>query len=143
LVVNIALPRGILLRGKIVEAGTGVPVKDAQLASYSVGVEYPMFPKAAFVGSKAVTDAAGRFEVAVTAGRGGLSIWRTKEHDLRSVAWSSVKDGVPTPVPSHPESSFKVVKRPGTDAREILIEVRQLPPAKGSGDRVLHSRNRF
>lgn len=134
-VTNIALPRGIMLRGKVVEAETGIPVKSAGLMYYSDASECPMFPKVAFGESKAVTDAAGIFEVEIADGRGSLSIWRSKEHDFRSVAWSKIENGVPVPVSPQGESGFKVVRRSGSDAREMLIEVRRLPPAKKNGAR--------
>lgn len=137
LVTNIALPRGILLRGKVVEAGTGVAVKNAYLAPDCDLTERPMSPKTVFVDREATTDATGQFEILVGPGRGGFSIARNNEHESRSVAWSKIENGVPTPFPALPERGFKIVGQPGSDSQHIIVEVRRLPPAKRNGDRAL------
>jgi beta-lactamase regulating signal transducer with metallopeptidase domain len=75
-VLDLTLPRGVLVRGKVTEAGSDRPVAGGSVYFIPRQVDNPNLPKGATFGSAfpVPTDAAGTFQIAVTPGPGHLLI---------------------------------------------------------------------
>ena len=104
--IDLRLKRGLLVRGRVTDKVTGMPVKEASVASFAMRDnphvnEYPGFREgyATTVGS----DEDGRFAIAVLPGRGMLAV-RAGSQYLSGVGAAAIREQGSKSLPVYPAS---------------------------------------
>jgi RNA polymerase sigma factor (sigma-70 family) len=121
--VDLALPRGVLIRGKVTEEGTGQPVADA-LVFFS-----PSTPRAARTGAggPALTKPDGSFALAVGPHPGHLSVQAPGEdYQLQVISGARFYGGnLATGRRLYAHAFFPHDPRPGAETSEIRVALRR------------------
>ena len=129
--VDIQLPRVTLVKGRVIEKGTGNPVSDATITFETSGRSVP---KNAITGWLATqkTDADGKFTYAVSPGRGTLVV-RKKDSNyvLQTMESRMMTRGKPGGTRFYANAFHTMDVEKGTDSIEAEIEV--LPGKTVSG----------
>ena len=124
--VNLTLPRGVLVRGKVVEAGTEVPV---------VGAAVQYFPETAnnrnvsddiLTGRQGIelTGEEGRFEIAVLPGPGHLLVsGPSRRYVLRGIGDRELSQGKPGGERNYVHAVATLNPQAGQEALDIKLEL--------------------
>jgi protocatechuate 3,4-dioxygenase beta subunit len=127
--VKIEVPRGVLVRGKITEAGSGKPIAGA-------GVEYeirehnnPNYHEEvhwANMHHRIPTDKNGNFEMAVMPGPGYLLVKApTPEFIHQEITHGELERDVPGGQSSYPDGFVKIDPKPNSEPLETAIELQR------------------
>ena len=129
--VDIALPRAVLVIGRVVEAGTGKPVAKAKV-TYEKGTAAEV-PENAISGWQAAqeTDAEGRFAYAVPPGNGVLQVKHAKGAYVLQSMLSREMSGREGGQRRYAHAFHKI--EPTADADEITAEIKLQPGATVQG----------
>jgi hypothetical protein len=96
--VNMALPRGVLVRGKVVESGTDAPVVGASIQYLPEEVNNPNTADHILTGWQGIqlSNERGEFEIAVLPGPGRLLVHGPKgKYVLQEIASRKLREGKP------------------------------------------------
>jgi protocatechuate 3,4-dioxygenase beta subunit len=120
--VDLALPRGVAVRGKVTEEGTGKPVEDAHLW---------------FLGSKArssyaLTRGDGAFQLAVAPARGLLSVrGPSDDYILQEIGERMWAEGQPGGYRAYSHAWVFLDPKPGDNTLEVDVTLRRGETLKG------------
>jgi RNA polymerase sigma factor (sigma-70 family) len=132
--VDLKLPRGAVVRGKVVEAGTGKALVSATLAFVPQSEGNPERPRGILSGQehKYFSRADGTFEMVVPPGRGHLIVTGpSPEYTYRTVSEAELLAGKPGGPPHHFHAVVALDLRAKGDAKELKIELRRAVKIKG------------
>jgi hypothetical protein len=120
--VDLALPRGVLIRGKVTEEGTGRPVADATVRFQPHAPRFGRTEGAGF----AWTKADGSFAFGVGPHPGHLSIQASGEdYQLQVISNSQFYEGQGGGLRLYAHAFIACDPRPGADAVEINVALRR------------------
>jgi RNA polymerase sigma factor (sigma-70 family) len=128
------LPRGAVVRGKVVEAGTGKALVSATLAFVPQTENNPERPAGVLTGQdhKYFTRADGTFEMVVPPGAGHLVVTGpSPDYTYRSVSEGELRAGKPGGPPRHFHAVLPLDLRAKGDPKEVKIELRRSVTIKG------------
>jgi hypothetical protein len=128
--VDLALPRGVLVRGQIEEAGSGKPVASAMVEFHPNRSNNPfarddvLFERRIFTGPASGPD--GRFDIAVLPGKGHLLL-RADSTDFiyTEVASNQVAFGKPGGHRLYYHALVLLDLKPGADTQEVKVSFRR------------------
>jgi protocatechuate 3,4-dioxygenase beta subunit len=136
--VNLVLPRGVLLRGKIIEEGSGKPVAGALLGHWSQPRDNPYYQQVGNVGDensgelRVKSDAAGQFHITVAPGPGHLLV-KGPTPDYLHVAKPGA-DLDKTVGPNrwyYPDTVVFLSHKPGSEPPEMTVMLRRGVTVRG------------
>ena len=132
--VDMTLPRGVLVRGTVVEAGSGAPVAGAAVQYEPESTNNRNASDRILTGSQCreVTDDDGRFAIAVLPGSGRLLVNGPKgEYVLREIGDREVYAGKPGGTRYYVHAFAKLNPEAGHDAVEVKLELQPGATVKG------------
>jgi RNA polymerase sigma factor (sigma-70 family) len=114
--VKLALPRGVLIRGKVTEAGSGKPVAGAVVRD-TVGL---------WINRTATTGADGSFQIAVRPGRGHLLI-KGPGNDFvaREITTDELEGRKPRGHRMYPDAVVAFDLKPGAPPKDVTVQLRR------------------
>jgi hypothetical protein len=131
-VVDLALPRGVRVRGRVVEEGTGRPVAGARISYLSVPDKDP---RTGAVNGRAVTAEDGTFELGVVPAPGYLTVLGPGEdYVLREIGQRMARVGQPGGRRFYSHAFERLELGPDDDSRDVTIALR---PSKAVPVRVV------
>src|SRR5262249_44422290 len=131
-VVDLALPRGARVRGRVVEEGTGRPVAGARISYLSVPAEDP---RTGAVNGRAATAEDGTFELGVVPAPGYLTVLGPGEdYVLREIGQRMARVGQPGGRRFYSHAFERLELGPDDDSRDVTIALR---PSKAVTVRVV------
>ncbi len=120
--VHIALPRGVSIRGKVTEAGSGKPVAGAAVAYFERGQRRA----AGETGSISLDTAAdGSFHLGAEAVPGGLFITGPDDYVLESIGIRVVDEGQPGGRRVYAHAHALLDLKPDTGSQEVNLVLRR------------------
>ncbi len=150
LVTNLAVPRGVVLRGTVVEAGSGTPIQGVWVQPENTEKKTSKPSEITLAGRQDTTDEHGCFEIVVVPGAGRLTVTPTVgpaakhvQHARGEIAWSKIENGIPVMKHSDGDLPVKIVSQQGTEFKEIVIELRKseaMRDAAGSPNVILKAK---
>ena len=121
--LDLALPRGVTIRGKVVEEGSGHPVSGA-LVDFRSQIRPGDNSNDGF--SEAVTGADGTFELAVPPGAGHLAVQApTEDYVLREIGNREFFNGQPGGSRLYAHSFVACEAQPGGPGLEVRVTLRR------------------
>jgi RNA polymerase sigma factor (sigma-70 family) len=132
--MEFTLPRGVLVRGTVVEAGGKRPVASASLAVAPHGERGPQPPLAFQLRAdhKTYSGADGRFEITVPAGPCHLFVYGPNpDYVYRAVSEQGLLNGKPGGALRHYHAVLPLDLRPQDGPKDITIELRRAVTVKG------------
>jgi len=137
--VTVEVPRGILVRGKVVEADSGVPVAGASvkyLLCRRLNPYYKrLFPYQVFWAAedrRILTDGDGSFRIAVIPGPGHLTVRApTPGFVSQYVSMGQLQDGIPSSFWFVIDGLARIDPKPGTEGIDLTIRLRRGLPVRG------------
>jgi RNA polymerase sigma factor (sigma-70 family) len=132
--VKIALPRGVLVRGKVTEAGGGKPVAGAGVQFWPRDVDDPDRPKNVFTGwsHSEVTKEDGTFSMAVLPGKGHLLIQGpTPDYVHEEIGSEVLSSGRPGGGRTYPDAVVKLDLPAKGDPKEVAVTLRRGATVRG------------
>ncbi len=127
--VNLALTRGVLVRGRVTDEGSGKPVAGARIGYYS----NPDFDlQSGARNSRAVTAADGSFQFGVMPGPGYLTVLGPGEdYVLREIGQRMALAGQPGGRRIFAHAFHHLTLKPGSPDQDVAITLRPTPAVKG------------
>jgi RNA polymerase sigma factor (sigma-70 family) len=128
------LPRGAVVRGKVVEAGTGKAIVSAAVALLPQSKNNPDLPRGIETGpyQRAWTGPDGTFEIVFPPGRGHLTVTGpSADYVYRTVSEGELQAGKPGGPPHHFHAVLPLELRARGEATEVKIELRRAVTLKG------------
>jgi beta-lactamase regulating signal transducer with metallopeptidase domain/protocatechuate 3,4-dioxygenase beta subunit len=127
--VDLALPRGILVRGKIIESPSGKPVGGAAV-QYHACERNPHLPKGVLTRWQGivVSDSQGEFQIAVPAGRGTLLIHGpTPDYITQVIGSEELGSGKPQPggIRNYVHAARHLDLAPNAPAQQVTVSLRR------------------
>jgi protocatechuate 3,4-dioxygenase beta subunit len=132
--VEIQLPRGVLVRGKIIEAGSGAPVAKASLQFVPRTANNPNLQKDLLTGweNTIVSDDDGRFAIAVLQGPGHLLFHGPTPHYILSEIGSrQLESDLPGGTRHYAHAFVPLDLKFGADPHEIAVSLKRGVSVKG------------
>jgi RNA polymerase sigma factor (sigma-70 family) len=132
--VNLKLPRGAVVRGRVVEAGSGKALVSATVAFVPQSENTPQQPRNVLTGSdhKFFTRADGTFELIAPPGPGHLVVTGpSAEYAYQTVSEGELLAGKPGGPPRHFHSAVPLKLSAKDDPKEVKIELRRSVTLKG------------
>jgi RNA polymerase sigma factor (sigma-70 family) len=133
-IINFTLPRGVLVRGRVVETAAGAPVADASVQFYPRLVDNPYRKEEIVDGPAAavLSGADGTFEIAVPPGPSHLLVKApTADYVHQAVDSNKVHYGRPGGQHWYPDGLAALDLKPGAASPEIKIRVRRGVTVRG------------
>lgn len=135
---RLALPRGILVRGKVTEASTGQPVAGTRVQFRPRENNNPFYRRDFQAGATeenletAITGPDGRFQLAALPGPGHLLVLGpTLDYVHVTTSWGQLEYGRPGGIRYYPDGLAALDLKPGTEAPEVAVELRRGVTVKG------------
>jgi RNA polymerase sigma factor (sigma-70 family) len=134
--VEVTLPRGVLVRGKVTEAESGKPVASA-VVSYYPRQDNPFADRAVrswrhFPGEFVRTKDDGTFEATVPPGVGTLMAkGPTRDYVLQPLDTKELTLGKPGGAPIYAQANAPLDLKPGTDSAEVALKLQRGVTIKG------------
>jgi hypothetical protein len=133
--VDIALPRGVLVRGKITESPSGKPVEGASIQYYSCARK-PRLPEGILTRWQGIVLSGpdGTFQIAVPAGRGTLLIHGpTPDYLAQVIGSEELSSGEPKPggVRNYVHAAVHLDLPPGAPPRDVSATLRKGVTVRG------------
>jgi hypothetical protein len=121
--VEIKLRRGVALRGRVVEAASGVPVAGARVHYYQVHRDNPLYGGH---GGEVATDADGTFAMVVPHGPGDLLV-RASTPDFLHIRtdFQTLGSGIGPHFNMYPDGLAHLDLAPGTKEHQVDVSVRR------------------
>jgi RNA polymerase sigma factor (sigma-70 family) len=132
--VTISLPRGVLARGKVTEAGSGKPVARAAVQFWPRDSGDPNRPKNVITGwqDPGVTKEDGTFRIAVLPGEGHLLIQGpTPDYIHEEIGSEVIRTGRPGGSRVYPDASVKLDLAPNGEPKEVNVTLRRGVTVRG------------
>jgi RNA polymerase sigma factor (sigma-70 family) len=132
--VKVALPRGVLVRGKVTEAGSGKPVAGAGVQFWPQQVDDPARPKNVLTGwiHNEVTRDDGTFRMTVFPGPGHLLFQGpTPDYVHASIGHSVVTSGQPGGSRLYPDAFVKLDTSAQDGPKELAVTLRRGATVRG------------
>jgi RNA polymerase sigma factor (sigma-70 family) len=132
--LDLKLPGGVLVRGKVTEAGSGKPVPAASLQYFPRQVDNPDLPKGILTGWQAIEKAGpdGTFQIVVPPGKGHLLVLGPRgEHVHEEITSGELYSGRPGGMRYYPDAVMKLSLKKGTKAHEVAATLRRGVTVKG------------
>jgi RNA polymerase sigma factor (sigma-70 family) len=132
--VTITLPRGVLVRGKVTEAGSGKPVARAAVQFWPRASSDPNRPKNVITGwqNPVVTNEDGTFRIAVLPGEGHLLIQGpTPDYVHEEIDSEMIRTGRPGGSRVYPDASVKLDLPPSGEPKEVNVTLRRGVTVRG------------
>jgi RNA polymerase sigma factor (sigma-70 family) len=132
--VDIALPRGVSVTGRVVESGTGKPVESAALVFLPQEEDNPQLPSHVVAGAniKIFSGADGHFQMIVPPGPGYLAtIAPRPEYVHHSVTEGEVRRGKPGGPAYHYNAVLPLDLRVGKRPEQITVSLRRAVTLRG------------
>src|SRR5262249_28012384 len=138
--VKLALPRAILLHGRVIEEASGKPVAGAGLGYWLQRKGNPFLPKGADIGEdghgrlRATSDANGHFQLAVFPGPGRLVVKGPSPDYLHVETTSGELAGnnMPSNGRVYPDALLALNYKPGAEPADITVKLRKGITVKGA-----------
>jgi RNA polymerase sigma factor (sigma-70 family) len=130
--INLSLPRGILLRGKIIEEASGKPVAGARLGYWRQRKDNPYYQRGVDIGEdgygelRARSNVDGSFRLAVFPGPGHLLVkGPTPDYIQVETSIGELEGGKPSNSRYHPDGLVLVNHKPGSEPAEMTVKLRR------------------
>jgi hypothetical protein len=129
---RLALPRGVLVRGRVTEAGTGRSVAGARVQFRARQNNNPFYRQDFQAGSQeenletAISGSDGRFELAALPGPGHLLVLGpTLDYVHVATTWGDLEYGRPGGNRYYPDGLHALDRKPEAEGPEVAIELRR------------------
>jgi hypothetical protein len=132
--LDLKLPRGVLVRGKVTEAGSGKPVAQAAVQYYPQTADNANFRKEIIRGwdSTEVSAADGTFQIAVLPGPGHLLVLGQDGHYVHEEIGDRVLDsGRPGGARYYPDAVVKLKVPKETRVQDVAVTLKRGVSVKG------------
>src|SRR5262249_30084140 len=132
--MDLQLPRGVLVRGKITEAGSGKPVAQAAVHYYPQEVGNPNFRRGIITGWQGfeVSKADGTFQIAVLPGPGHLLVIGQDGRDIHEEIGNSVLyNRRPGGTRYYPDAIVKLALPKEMQVKDVAVTLRRGASVKG------------
>jgi hypothetical protein len=132
--VNVTLPRGVLVRGRVTEAGSGQPVMGAGVQFWPRVVDDPNRPRNIITGCPPaeVTKEDGTFRLAVLPGEAHLMIQGpTPEYVHAEIGSAVVSEGRPGGMRIYPDAFVKLDLPAKGEPKELAVTLRRGVTVRG------------
>jgi protocatechuate 3,4-dioxygenase beta subunit len=132
--VEVKLPRGVLVRGKVTEAGSGKPVAGAGVQFWPRATDDPNRPKNLLTGwsHSEMTKEDGTFRMAVPSGTGHLLIQGpTPEYIHEEIGGEVISSGREGGSRVYPDAFVKLDLAPRAEPKELAIALRRGVTVRG------------
>jgi RNA polymerase sigma factor (sigma-70 family) len=132
--LDVTLPRGVLVRGKITEAGSGKPVKGAAVQYYPLQADNPNFRRDLISGWQGteVSKADGAFHIPVLPGKGHLLVVGPNGRYLHEEIGANVLfNGRPGGMRYYPDAIVKIDPPKGERVLDVAVALRRGVSVKG------------
>jgi RNA polymerase sigma factor (sigma-70 family) len=144
LTLDLTLPRGVLVRGKVAEAGSGKPVAHAAVQYHPQRADNPNFRREIIQGwdTTEVSAADGTFRIAVLPGPGHLLVMGQDGHYVHEEIGDRILDsGRPGGTRYYPDAVVKLDLPKETRVKEVAVTLKRGVSVKGrlvgpAGERV-------
>jgi RNA polymerase sigma factor (sigma-70 family) len=117
--VDLALPRGVLVRGKVIEEGSGKPIAGARINYLS----HPdRDPRTGATNGRAMTAEDGTFQLGVVPGPGYLAVLGPGEdYVLHEIGRRMTREGRPSGQRQYAHAFHRLELEPDDDSRDVTI----------------------
>jgi protocatechuate 3,4-dioxygenase beta subunit len=125
--VDIQLPRGVLVRGTVLESGTNVPVAGASIQYIPEEANNPHAADHILTGYQGIklSDEQGKFEIAVLPGPGRLLIHGPSEkYVLQEVSQSELNRGKPGGRRNYAHAVERIEPASGADPIDVTVQIK-------------------
>jgi RNA polymerase sigma factor (sigma-70 family) len=132
--VNVTLPRGVLVRGKVTEAGSGQPVAGAGVQYWPRAADDPNRPRNLITGwpPAEVTKEDGTFRLAVLPGEAHLMIQGpTPEYVHAEIGSEVVSEGRPGGTRTYPDAYVRLGLPAKGEPKELAVTLRRGVTVRG------------
>ncbi|MEN1678504.1 MAG: M56 family metallopeptidase [Planctomycetota bacterium] len=132
--VDVSLPRGVLVRGKVVEAGSGDPVAGASIQYRPETSNNPNVADDILTGWQGIqlSDQQGRFAIAVLPGPGRLFVQEESGRFITlTIAEREVSRGKTGGQRNYAQAVHRLDPQPSDDQLEVNIELDRCSPVNG------------
>jgi RNA polymerase sigma factor (sigma-70 family) len=124
--VDLALPLGVHIRGRVVEEGSGKPIAGARINYLS---NPDKDPRTGATNGRAATAEDGTFQLGVVPGPGYLAVHGPgEEHVLREIGRRMARTGQPGGQRQYSHAFHRLELEPGDESREVTIALRPSAP---------------
>ena len=127
--VDLVLPRGVVIRGKVTEEGTGKPIAGTTLGYRSRPTRAPQYDAGYGL---AWSGPDGSFALAVSPKSNHLIAWGPSEdYVLQEAGERMIQEGQPGGRRVYAHAFIAYDREPGGDARDVHVVLRRSSPVKG------------
>jgi RNA polymerase sigma factor (sigma-70 family) len=126
--LDLKLPRGVLVRGKVTEAGSGKPVPQASVQYFPQEKDNPDLPRGFLSGWQAIekSGADGAFQLAVPPGPGHLLvIGPGGEYIHEEISNGMLYEGRPSGMRYYPDAVVRLALKKATKVHEVAVTLRR------------------
>ena len=132
--IEFKLPRGVVVRGKVVEAGSGKAIRSAAIAFLPQRENNPDLPRGIMTGQyhRVWSGADGTFQIVFPPGRGHLVVTGPNaDYAYRTISEGELQTGKPGGPAQHFHGVLPLELRTKDDPKELKVELLRSVPIKG------------